>query len=201
MDLEHPVFGSLEYASDQWEGQVIVPFFAAYDHPPLLLLGDYERPLEDWKKELHQEGLFDLVIQDQAGTGPTPTQERAFVHFQVNQDRICAAVVAAIFQYYQEQYESFELQTFGLSKAAKAAAIETLLPALAGVEGLKRLIRFATLYVLEPETSAQGNNQSQLGFAFSCTWDVEHRLGVLFDRDKVVRVGSSDVAWTALDDF
>src|SRR5215471_15429794 len=106
MDMEHPVFGSLEYASDQWEGQVSVPFFAAYDHPPLLLLGDYERPLDDWKKELLQEGLFDLVIQDEAGTGPTPAQERAFVNFQENQAATCSAVVAAIFQCYQEQYES-----------------------------------------------------------------------------------------------
>src|SRR5262249_41662383 len=203
MDMEHPVFGSLDYSTSlsQWEGQVIVPFFAAYDHPPLLLLGDYERPLDDWKKELLQEGLFDLVIQDEAGTGPTPAQERAFVHFQENQEATCSAVVAAVFQYYQEQYESFELQTFGLSKAAKAAAIEALLPALEGVEGLKRLIRFATLYVLEPETSAKGNDWSQLGFAFSCTWDVEHRLGVLFDKDKVVQVGGSDVAWTVLDDL
>jgi hypothetical protein len=124
-----------------------------------------------------------------------------FVHFQANQDGICAAVVAAIFQCYQDQYEDFELQTFGVSKAAKAAAIEALLPVLEGVEGLKRLIRFATLYVLKPETSAKVNDWSQLGFAFSCTWDVEHRLGVLFHRDKVVLVGGSDVAWTALDDF
>jgi hypothetical protein len=200
MDMEHPVFGSIDYASDQWEGQVVVPFFAGYDHPPLLLLGDYERPLDDWKKELLQEGLFDLVIQDEAGTGPTQAQERAFVHFQENQDAICSSVAAAIFQYYQEEYASFELQTFGLSKAARAAATEALLPALAGVEGLKRLIRFGTLYVLEPETPAKVNDWSQLGFAFSCTWDVEHRLGVLFHRDKVVQVGGSDVAWTALDD-
>jgi hypothetical protein len=201
MDREHPVFGSIEYASDQWEGQVRVPFFAAYDHPPLLLLGDYERPLDDWKKELLHEGLFDLVIQDEAGTGPTQAQERAVVHFQENQEAACTAVVAAIFQYYQEHYESFELQTFGLSKAAKAAAIEALLPALEGAEGLKRLIRFATLYVLEPETSAKVNDWLQLGFAFSCTWDVEHRLGVLVHRDKVVLVGGSDVAWTALGDY
>lgn len=200
MEMEHPIFGPIDYSNEQWEGQVRVPFFAAYEHPSLLLLGDYERPLPAWKQELLKEGLFDLVIQDEAGTGPTQAQERAFAHFQENQNVSCAAVVAAIFQYYQEGYENFELQTFGLSKAAKAAANEALLPALEGAEGLKRLIRFGSLYVLEPETLAKVNDWSQLGFSFSCTWDVEHKLGVLFHRDKVVRVGGSDVAWTSLDD-
>jgi hypothetical protein len=196
MDMEHPVFGSIEYASDQWEGQVRVPFFAAYDHPPLDDSA-WSRQLHAQKKELLNEGLFDLVIQDEAGTGPTQAQERAFAHFQENQDAICAAVVAAIFPYYQKEYENREVPTSGYWKRV----MEARFPAIEGVEGLKRLIRFGTLYVLEPESRAKGNDWSQLGFAFSCTWDEEHYLGVLFHRDKVVRVGSSDVAWTALDDY
>ena len=196
MDMEHPVFGSLDYSTSlsQWEGQVIVPFFAAYDHPPL---DDYERDALAYKKELLHDGFFDLVVHDEAGTRPTRAQERAFAHFEENQDVICAGVVAAIFAYYQEAYENREVPTSGFWRDH----IEARFPALDGVEGLKRLIRFATLYVLEPETSAKVNDWLQLGFAFSCTWDEEHKLGVLFHRDKVVRVGSSDVAWTALGDF
>ena len=196
MDMEHPVFGSIDYsaASEAWKGQVIVPFFSAYDHPPL---DDYERRALAWKQELRREGLFDLVIQDAAGTGPTPAQERAFAHFQENQDAICTAVVAAIFPYYQSEYENREVPTSGFWKKV----MEARFPAIEGVEGLKRLIRFATLYVLEPKTLAKVNDWSQVGFAFSCTWDEEHKLGVLVDRDKVVLVGSSDVAWTPLGDF
>jgi hypothetical protein len=198
--MEHPVFGSIEYSSGampSWEGRVRVPFFADYDHPPLF--GGYLRRLTAQQQELLKQGLFDLVILDRADTGPTQAQERAFVHFQENQNEVCAAVVAAILQYYQEEYEDF---TDGLSQAE----IEALLPALEGVEGLKRLIRFETLRVPEgmgvfylggakPETLAKVNDWSLLGFAFSCTWDVEHRLGVLFHRDKVVQVDGSDITW------
>jgi hypothetical protein len=106
-------------------------------------------------------------------------------------------VVAAIFPYYQSEYENREVPTSGFWKKV----IEARFPAIEEVEGLKRLIRFGTLYLLEPKTLAKVNDWSQLGFAFSCTWDEEHKLGVLVDRDKVVLVGSSDVAWTPLGDF
>jgi hypothetical protein len=204
MDMEHPVFDPIDYSDEQWEGQVKMPFFAAYNHPP-----SYFSPrLPGWKQGMLHEGVFDLVIQDEAGMGPTQEQERAFAHFQENQDAICAAVVAAISAYYQEQYKNRELLTYGLSKAA----IEALFPALEEVEGLTRLIRFATLYVLEgmgqwdqggtkPETWAKLNYWALLGFAFSCTWDVEHGLGVLYHRDKVVQVGSSDITWDGPADF
>jgi hypothetical protein len=194
--MEHPVFGSIKYSTDEWEGQVSVPFFAAYDHPPLDDSA-WSRIVEAQKKDLLKEGLFDLVIQDEAGTGPTQAQERAFVHFQENQDAICTSVVAAIFPYYQKEYDNRDVPTSGFWKKV----MEARFPAIEGVEGLQHLIRFGALYVLEPELSAEGNDRSQLGFAFSCTWDEEHKLGVLFHRDKVVLVGSSDVAWTPLGDF
>jgi hypothetical protein len=205
--MKHPVFGSLDYSTEaipSWEGQVSVPFFTAYDHPPTFF--EY---LPAWKHERLKEGLFDLVIQDNAGTGPTQAQERAFVHFQENQNAICAAVVAAIFPYYQEESRNCEVPARGRTKAAEA-----LVPALEGAEGLKKLIRFDTLYVLEgmgddysggakPETLAKVNDWALLGFAFTCTWDAEHRLGVVFHRDKVVQVNGSDITWNGpnVDDF
>lgn len=114
-EMEHPVFGSIEYSTDEWEGHVSVPFFAAYDHPPLDDSA-WSRIVEAQKKDLLKEGLFDLVIQDEAGTGPTQAQERAFVHFQENQDAICTSVVAAIFPYYQEEYHNRDVPTSGFWK-------------------------------------------------------------------------------------
>jgi hypothetical protein len=197
MDMEHPVFGSIDYSGDQWEGRVSLPLFAAYHY----------RPSRFSPPEPGAE--FDLVIQDEAGTGPTPAQERAFTHCEENEDRICAAVVAAIFAYYQEQYQDRELLTDGCSPAE----IEALFPALESAEGLQELIRFDTLYVLEglymgqigpgdkPETVAKLKDAALLGFAFRCSWDVEHGVGVLIHRDQVVQVGSGDIAWNGTGDF
>jgi hypothetical protein len=195
--MEHPIFGPIEYSTEEWEGEVSVPFFAAYDHPP-----SFFNTLPAWKLELIKDGRFDLVVQDEAGEGPSHEQERAFAHFMANQDAICAAVVAAIFPYYQKEYKNRELTTEGLSKAE----MEKLFPAIEGVDGLKRLIRFRTLFVPEgmgqldeggtkPETWAKLGHWALLGFAFSCTWDVEHGLGVVFHKDKVVEVGESGITW------
>jgi hypothetical protein len=197
------VFGPIEYSSDQWEGEVRVPFFAAYDHAP-----SFFDNLPDWKLKLIKEGRFDLVVQDEAGEGPSPSQKRAFTHFQENQDAICAEVVAAIFPYYQKEYESRELTTLGVSQAE----LEKLFPAIVGVEGLKTLIRFRTFYVLEgigqwdiggtkPETWVKLDHWALLGFAFSCIWDSEHGLGVVYHKNKVVGVGDSSVTWDGPGDF
>jgi hypothetical protein len=201
--MEHPIFGPIEYSTEEWEGEVSVPFFAAYDHPP-----SFFDTLPAWKHKLIKEGRFDLVVQDESGEGPSHEQERAFAHFLANQDAICAAVVAAIFPYYQKEYKNRELTTDGLSKAE----MEKLFPAIEGVEGLKGLTRFRTLYVLEgmgqwdeggtkPETWAKLGHWALLGFAFSCTWDVEHGLGIVFHKDKVVEVGESGITWNGPGNF
>jgi hypothetical protein len=187
MIQEHPAFGPMEYYDDKWEARVCVPFFAAYNYP--------DSP--DWNLEDLKAGLFDLFIQDKAGVEPTPAQERAFVHFQENQDVICGAVVAALFPVYQREYADDDMRTDGPSKADP--------------ERLKGLIRFHALYVLEgmgerggnakPETVAKVEEWALLGFAFRSEWDYEHGHGVLFHRDKVVRVGISDAAWEGSGDF
>jgi hypothetical protein len=77
---------------------------------------------------------------------------------------------------------------------------------LRGLKDSRELIRFDALHVLEgmgdfylgrarPETLAKVNYWSLLGIALPCTWDVEHRPGVLFHRDKVVQGGGSNISW------
>jgi hypothetical protein len=39
----------------------------------------------------------------------------------------------------------------------------------------------------KPETWAKLGHWALFGFAFSCTWDVEHGLGVVFTRTKLWR--------------
>ena len=203
MAKKHRVFGSIEYGSDQWEGQVRAPFFAGYDHPSTVF--EY---LPEWKHKQFKEGLYDLFIQDEAGTGPTKEQQRAFVHFQENQDAICARVVAAIFPYYQNEYENRELTTQWLSQAE----LDELFPAIEGLEGLKGVIRFRNLSILEgmgqwdmggtePETWAKLDHWALLGFNFSCTWDIEHGLGVVYHKDRVVEVSISDITWNGPSEF
>jgi hypothetical protein len=200
--MNHPVFGPIEYSSSlpRWEGRVRVPFFSAYDTPAPWPVWN-EEELQDQLKE----GLFDLFIQDQAGTGPTDAQGRAFAHFQENQDAICAAVVAAIFASYQEQRQAF-------ARGFEGDVSEEFGPALEGAEGLKRLIEFRSLYALEgrgefgwdeptPETWAKVKDWALLGFSFRCAWDDEHGLGVLYHRDKVVDVGISDICSEGIGDF
>lgn len=204
--MRHPLFGEIEYYDDdpnQWEGQVKVPFFAQFECPPVLIGGaprsDGERSLYAEVQEKRKQGLFTLFILDQAGRGPSQAQERAFVHFMENQNAICAAVAAALFQYYQDEYQALR-QTCSLFRN-----FDAILPPLQRVDGLKKLIQFGGLSLLEgmglspvikkPAIVAKANNCSLIGFPFGCAWDEEHGLGVLVHRDKIVEVGGNDVTW------
>ena len=64
-------------------------------------------------------------------------------------------------------------------------------PLLDSPEGLKELIRLNGLsYVLD----APGG-EGLLGFAFACSWEIEHGLGVLARGTEVVEVADNSIAF------
>ena len=75
----------------------------------------------DWRIEELKKGLFDLFIQDQAGTGPSRPQEQAFVHFRDYQDAICGAVIAALVPRYQEDYADRDMRVHGFKDRSRSA--------------------------------------------------------------------------------
>ena len=200
--MNHPIFGSIEYSSSLpfWEGRVRVPFFSAYDTPVPWPVWNQE----ELKKQL-QGGPFRPVHPGPSRHG-TDRRPRASVRsFPGEPGRDLRGRRGRNRRILSET-------TSGLRPRLRRGRDEAFGPALENADDLKRLIQFRSLYVLEgrgefgwDEPYARNLGQSDglalLGFSFRCAWDDEHGLGVLYHRDKVVDVGSSDICWEGIGDF
>ena len=52
------------------------------------------------------------------------------------------------------------------------------------------LLELQNIYIL--------GDTAKIGFQFSCSWDMEHGLGVMTRKDKVVKIGEAEVAFMAI---
>ncbi|GAA4344134.1 DUF6985 domain-containing protein [Flaviaesturariibacter amylovorans] len=64
------------------------------------------------------------------------------------------------------------------------------LPFLADANGFCHQLELAGLRILE----AHKEGLAYTGYLFRCTWEPEHGLGILMHGDRVVKIGSADVA-------
>lgn len=178
--MNHPVFGTIEW-QDQfgwWGGKCRVGFFAAYDDLASAALGsgNDNRPPDDG----HTRGEFDLHVIAPDGSEPTAEQEKAYRHFLGHPDEYCEAAVGAICNQYRTRWSRW-----------REISGELLAPEIRGPSDLKRLIRLEGLHVLD----ASGVHPALIGLCFTCSWDVEHGVGVLLSDGKVVEVGENDITW------
>jgi hypothetical protein len=182
--MEHRVFGRLERDNlGRWAGRVQLGFFAGYDTVAAALCAE-SLGVADWQKppdNRYQQGNFELCLIRSDGGEPSSAQQGAFLDFLKNQDAICNAVVNAVFDYYQTHWGYWRGE-YGH---------DLLIPELQSRDGLKRVIRLDTLYVLDDPR----NDGAVVGFCFDCTWDAEHGLGVLVRGGKVIELGENAVTW------
>jgi hypothetical protein len=64
------------------------------------------------------------------------------------------------------------------------------MPDLISIDGFSDLLSPRTIYILEIE-----NNQTYIGFLFSCSWDREHGLGIMTHNKQVKDIGGADIAF------
>jgi hypothetical protein len=185
----HPVFGEIEWDEGlgQWRGSVRIEPFSQYDVVESKrlseLFGDhnYNRSLRD----THARGLFELSVLSTDGSPPTRSQEATYLRFRDECDAVCESVVRAIFGDYRSIRDCL--------LTGDSARDDIVAPRLDSPEGLKELIRLDGLYVLDGE-----GGDGLLGFAFACSWEIEHGLGVLARGTEVVKVADNSITWTGL---
>ncbi|HET7543890.1 MAG TPA: hypothetical protein VFK05_28660 [Polyangiaceae bacterium] len=66
------------------------------------------------------------------------------------------------------------------------------MPSVQRAEEFHSLLGVHTIYVHQ----IQHAGLPYVGFAFGCTWDIEHGLGVLMHGSRVVEIGGEDTAFT-----
>ena len=183
----HPVFGEIEWDEDfeAWLGSVRIDAFSPYDVVASKRLseqfGDYNH--NHSLRDTHALGLFELFVVSEDGSPPTRSQEVAYLRFCEECEAVCESVVRAIFEYYRPMRDVF--------LTGDSARDSIAIPRLDSPEGLKDLIRLNRLRVLDSE-----GGEGFLGFAFACSWEIEHGLGVLTRSTEVVEVGENSITWT-----
>lgn len=196
--MNHPVFGEIKRDKelDWWVGQAQLPSFREFDETSKREWE--EKRMAGWKmpkptkeeaqeRELFKAGYFEMIIRDDPGDGPSPAQEKAFHYLLENQDTICRNLAAAVLKYYRKQYD--ELKAWH-EQAKDPEYLEAILPDVNVPEAMKRLIRLNSIDIHDNEDKGV----SHIGYAFGCTWDIEHGLGVLMRKEKVIEVGQADTA-------
>ena len=116
---------------------------------------------------------------------PLPAQVEAYRYLKVNETEVTAAVLRAVFK------EFPKLRRLIGADKDDYPHDEFPMPAVASAEQLKRLfgpIRFCVLaYAKE--------GVAYVGMEMDCTWDPEHRLGVMTHKSRVLEVGEGDLSF------
>jgi hypothetical protein len=121
---------------------------------------------------------------------PTREQSAAF-QFLIERDKVLRdLILAEVFRAYPALQTQYGYDTGSGRK---------IMPTIKKPTDLKRLIGLATVHILP----VQLEGTAYTGFEFGCTWDVEHGLGVMTHRQRIVEVGGAESAfleWIAQDD-
>jgi hypothetical protein len=166
--MRHKVFGKLTYDDEEasWLGKRKFPAFVPFRQTP------------------HGKGkrrtTFDLFVDAEDETDPSPAQMRAIQSFVEHEPEICRKLIDAVFRWYQRRRQQdrrwFEEQEC---------------PEIRQPDELRDLMEFHSLRVRRDKLKGT----ALLGFTFGCKWDDEHGLGVLVHRSTILDVGQADVAF------
>lgn len=120
----------------------------------------------------------------------TEIHENAFHYLIEQQINILDAAIKEIYKNYplwQDEYNYNEDEK------------EFLMPNLSCIEDLKKLVNPKKIYIMDVET----DNMAYFGIEFQCRWDEEHGVGLMFHKNRVVKIGGADTAfmtWIAEED-
>jgi hypothetical protein len=145
---------------------------------------------EDEQSEIEEQlklavsGILPVSIETLGVDEPTDAQRAAYQFLNENEEAVSSSVIQGIFEYYQ------------FARAEDPNWFDDWdCPAIDSVSDLAGLIEFAGVVV----TPFDHNGSSLIGFQFQCDWDVEHGLGVLLDKDRVIDIGNGETAFEPTD--
>lgn len=210
--ITHPLFGELKWDYG-WSGEIRLPFFSTFDERAFEIVDQrcrerHKRPLRQrTPREINEmrhrnNGWFhlhllsdDSVLFNDSKERPSAEQEQVFRFLIENETRVGNAVVEGVIEAYPAFCEVCrEVEEQYYKKGSPIAPIEDLdeiVPRKITRKKLQDLIQLVTVYIHRSHLQ----EFARVGFSFHCTWDEEHGLGVLTQKDNVVEVGQMDIAF------
>nr|WP_315082485.1 hypothetical protein [uncultured Campylobacter sp.] len=151
----------------------VAEFFNAHLAEPKILpkfedeeYEDFSFPLrlEYFGKALEQEGEFRCTFLDEDGEEtdePNRAQSDALEFVKQNQEEILTGILSEILKNYPKWQEIYDYPSETKSD---------FMPDVATPQELSELLELQNIYILDG---------AKIGFQFSCSWDMEHDLGVM----------------------
>ncbi|MEO7714835.1 MAG: hypothetical protein ABIY70_01420 [Capsulimonas sp.] len=155
--LNDPVFGAIVGEDGYWEKQDLVPFLG-YD--------------------------VDVSITCGSAAEPDDAQRARFLQFLEKRDQLKAELEEAIFNYYQEVYENYQV----IWDEVDENAAEKNAPTLTSSEAIWTLIEPSAIGVLPQDPTSVGDSDADFDIQWGTSWDVEHSLLVSFQDWKILSV-------------
>ncbi len=131
-------------------------------------------------------GPIRIFIESRDKNPPGKRQQAAIDFLLDSEERIVERILKAVRQSVDRRGEEVRWMAEELGKA-----FSKLAPLLGDDEGWASLIDFTEVTVSRDGTGPC----ARLGYQGACAWDMEHGLGVQMAKDRVLRVGHSDVGW------
>jgi len=143
----------------------------------------FEIELEHFSKILEQEAKFYCTFLNKKGDEvyePSRTHSNAVDFLRQNQEKVLNEILTEIFKNYPKWQEIYDYP----SKTKN-----DFIPNICAPHELGRLVELQNIYILLSGKTAK------IGFEFSCSWDMEHGLGVMTQGGKVLKIGSGETAF------
>ena len=167
----------------------VAEFFNAHLAEPKILpkfedeeYKDFSFPLrlEYFGKALEQEGEFRCTFLDEDSEETdesSQAQLNALEFLKQNQEEFLTDILAEILKNYPKWQKIYDYpnETKG-----------DFMPDICTPQELSELLELQNIYIIDG---------AKIGFEFSCSWDIEHGLGVMTRKGKVVKIGGGETAF------
>lgn len=151
------------------------------DEPPT----DYYIELDYWKRFFGEEGELCYHFLDEEGEiieAPSTLQEKGISYLEDHQEKILQNMLSELLKIYPDLQKAY-----GYTEAYK----KDFMPEVRTAKGFSGLLSPTIFYV----TSVIKNDYPYIGFSFNCPWDIEHDLGFMVHKDRVVEIGDAALAF------
>ncbi len=181
--LSNTIVGKLRRNEDRhcWEGEINLPAwkdcFIRWKIREDEVVGRKDR-----RGKREREGTFPLTVEDEAGGGFSPAQERACSFLKENESIVLQIVLVELAAFVRERYFGTALAQLDDPDCKERAA---LLIRLGTPEGVKELLGPPRVTVHQTEAA----EIAYVSFRCACAWDEEHGVSVRTHRYKVHQIG------------
>ncbi|MGO8670857.1 MAG: DUF6985 domain-containing protein [Capsulimonadaceae bacterium] len=168
--IEMEPFPTLTWDGYIWSGEIVLPAFA-----------DFAASLGPHDNEGRPAGTATLHIKtfDDEPSLPIAEQVKAYRDFLDRQASIREAVVTALFEQYPALQQAF------------ADDAPVFMPDICEASELKAMLGMPTVHILP--VAREGI--AYVGLQLECAWDLEHGVGVMLYRDRILEIGYAETAF------